>query len=184
MWSKTCGTHVYIFLFVVYSWRCRRYSVKDQLKCFWNICHSNRTAFCIYSCAIPFISASFYFPRFCIIATKRDISQLPNYWKKLSLLLPPCGTLPQYVVMTYKHGDCDDVIIRHQWSLRASLCLASWAGFMLMGHHSLLWDWSRDVTVYENCIKFLKIYMWQMICFSRGYTVLDDIENFLIYEKS
>ena len=27
----------------------------------------------------------------------------------------------------------------------------------IMRHQSLLWGWSRDETVYENCIKFLKI---------------------------
>ena len=50
------------------------YSIKDQLKWFWNICHSNRTAFGIYSSAIPLKSASFYFLRFCIMATKRGIT--------------------------------------------------------------------------------------------------------------
>ena len=106
--------------------------LKDQLKWFWNICHSNRTAFGIHSCAISLISASFYSPRFCIIVSKREMS--------ITLLLknsPYFRRLWRTTAMTYKHGDCDDVIIRQQWSLRTSLCLARWAESVLMRHQSL-----------------------------------------------
>ena len=51
-----------------------------------------------------------------------------------------------------KQGNCDDVLIRHQWSLHASLCLEHWLLVKYDINHSVVY-WSCDVAFSQKYAK-------------------------------
>ena len=112
-----------------------------------------------------------------VLLRQKEKSQLPNYWQTFHTFAT-CGALPQYVVMTYK--------AQRLWWCNNKKTMEL-ARITMFGALSRIRASASSITFvglvsWCDCLRKLHQVpenMWHMICFSRGYTVLDDVENFL-----